>query len=248
MRLILFDIDGTLISAHGVGHRSFVRAMQSVFGTAGPHDTYDWRGKTDPWIVRDLMRMAGVPDSVLDARLGECFERYVCFLEALLADGHPVDVLPGIDRLVRALAAREDVLVGLLTGNVKPGAETKLRSTGLLPFFRLGAYGSDDADRRRLPAIARERARALTGVEIPFANTLIIGDTPLDVDCARACGAVAVAVATGHYSLSELQAVEPDLVFQDFGDVERSLRQLLTFSPGSRQVQSGSARATQEGS
>jgi phosphoglycolate phosphatase-like HAD superfamily hydrolase len=97
----------------------------------------------------------------------------------------------------------------------------------------LGAYGSDDAGRRRLPAIARERARALTGVEIPFADTLIIGDTPLDVDCARACGAVAVAVATGLHPFSELQAVEPDLVFQDFGDVEGSLQQLLTFSPGS---------------
>jgi phosphoglycolate phosphatase-like HAD superfamily hydrolase len=248
MRLILFDIDGTLIYAHGVGHRSFVKAMQSVFGTAGPHDTYDWRGKTDPWIARDLMRLAGVPAEVLDARLAECFEQYICFLEALLADGHPVDVLPGIDHLVRALAAREDLLVGLLTGNVKPGAEAKLRSTGLLPFFRFGAYGSDAADRRRLPAIARERARALTGVEIPFADTLIIGDTPLDVDCARACGAVAVAVATGQHSLSELQAVEPDLAFQDFGDVEGSLRQLLTFSSGNGQVQSGSARAAQEGS
>jgi phosphoglycolate phosphatase-like HAD superfamily hydrolase len=248
MRLILFDIDGTLIHAHGVGHRSFVRAMQSVFGTAGPHDTYDWRGKTDPWILRDLTRLAGVPEEVLDARLAECFDQYIYFLEALLANGHPVDVLPGIDHLVRALAAREDVLLGLLTGNVKPGAEAKLRSTGLLPFFRLGAYGSDDADRRRLPAIARARARSLTGVEIPFDDTIIIGDTPLDVDCARACGAVAVAVATGQHSLSELQAVEPDLMFQDFSDVEGSLRRLLTFSPGSGQVQSGSMRATQEGS
>ena len=175
MRLILFDIDGTLIYAHGVGHRSFVRAMESVFGTAGPHDTYDWRGKTDPWILRDLMRLAGVPDDVLDARLGECFESYARFLEALLADGHPVDVLPGIDRLVRAPAAREDVLLGLLTGNVKPGAEAKLRSTGLLPFFRLGAYGSDDADRRRLPAIARERARALTGSRSPSPTPSLSG-------------------------------------------------------------------------
>ena len=77
MRLILFDIDGTLIHAHGVGHRSFVRAMQSVFGTTGPHDTYDWRGKTDPWILRDLMRLAGIPEEVLDARLTECFHQYI---------------------------------------------------------------------------------------------------------------------------------------------------------------------------
>jgi phosphoglycolate phosphatase len=230
MRLILFDIDGTLIYGHGVGHRSFVQAMESVFGTAGPHDSYDWRGKTDPWILRDLMRRAGIPDHVVDARLDECFDHYVRFLEALLANGHPVDVLPGIGQLVRDLAARDGVLVGLLTGNVERGAVAKLRSTGLLPFFRLGAYGSDDADRRRLPAIAQRRARDLTGVEIPFADTLIIGDTPLDVDCARACGARAVAVATGQHTLDDLSATDPDLLFPDFADVEASLRKLMDAS------------------
>jgi phosphoglycolate phosphatase len=227
MRLILFDIDGTLIYAHGAGHHSLVGAMKSVFGTEGPHKAFDWRGKTDPQIVRELMRLADVPQEVLDARLGECFEMYVRSLETLLSNGHPVDVLPGIERLVRGLAERQDVLVGLLTGNVKAGAIAKLRPTGLLPFFRLGAYGSDDADRRRLPAIARKRARALTGLDIPFAETLIIGDTPLDVDCARACGARAVAVATGHFTREELAACSPDLLFADFSDVAAAQRALV---------------------
>ncbi len=226
MRLILFDIDGTLIYAHGAGHRSLVSAMQSVFGTSGPHAEYDWRGKTDPLIVSDLLRLGGVPHDVVEARLDECFDRYVRNLETLLTDGHPVDVLPGIDLLVRRLSERTDVLVGLLTGNVERGATAKLRPTGLLPFFRIGAFGSDDADRRNLPAVARERARRLTGIQVPYSDTLIIGDTPLDVDCARACGARAVAVATGQHTLEELAASRPDFLFPNFADVETSLREL----------------------
>jgi phosphoglycolate phosphatase-like HAD superfamily hydrolase len=128
--------------------------------------------------------------------------------------------------LVRRLSDRRDVLVGLLTGNVERGAVVKLRSSGLLPCFRIGAYGSDDADRRRLPAIARDRAAALTGRDFAFSDLVIIGDTPLDVDCARACGARAVAVATGQHSVDELAATRPDLLFASFADVDDSVKQL----------------------
>jgi phosphoglycolate phosphatase len=219
MRVILFDIDGTLIQAHGAGHRSLVRAMAEVFGTEGDHNGYDWRGKTDPLIVSDLMRQAGVPEAVLQSRMAECFDRYVGYLEETLSNGHRVDVLPGVTDVLKALAGDEEILVGLLTGNVERGAVAKLRPTGLLPFFRIGAYGSDDADRRRLPAIARDRAAALTGRAIAFADLTIIGDTPLDVDCARACGARAVAVATGQHTVDELAACRPDVVFADLSDV-----------------------------
>jgi phosphoglycolate phosphatase len=227
MRVLLFDIDGTLIYGHGVGQRSLVRAMQDVFGTAGTHEEYDWRGNTDPRIVRDLMRHAGIPEETIAARLPECFDRYVRYLEESLANGHRIDVLPGIAKLLPALVARSDALVGLLTGNVERGAVAKLRPTGLLPFFRVGAYGSDDPDRRRLPSIARGRIRTLTGLGIDFADITIIGDTPLDVDCARACGARAVAVATGQHSISELAACDPDHVFPSFADVEAALRELV---------------------
>jgi phosphoglycolate phosphatase-like HAD superfamily hydrolase len=130
------------------------------------------------------------------------------------------------------LSARTDALVGLLTGNIEPGARVKLRPTGLWPLFRVGAYGSDDAERRRLPAIACERARALTGRDFPFERVTIIGDTPLDVDCARACGARAIAVATGFHSGAELAACEPDLLFGDFSDVERVLDALFARPSG----------------
>jgi phosphoglycolate phosphatase-like HAD superfamily hydrolase len=200
--------------------------MEAVYGTTGPVQHYDFRGKTDPQIVTDLMRAAGVSEDVIHARLTGCFGAYLRHLEGLIADGHRVEVMPGIAEVVRALSAREDALVGLLTGNVERGARAKLRPTGLLPFFRVGAFGSDDPDRRRLAAIARERARALVGREFPCNRVTVIGDTPLDVDCARACGALAVAVATGQHTAAELAACQPDLLFTDFSDVDAVLRAL----------------------
>ena len=228
MRLFLFDIDGTLVWAHGVGRIALTKAMLAVYGIPPVYEDYDTRGKTDPQIVYDVMHSAGVPDDVIYARLPSCFEAYVRHLESLIADGHPVQTMPGIPDLVRALSHREDSLVGLLTGNIESGARAKLRPTGLLPHFRLGAYGSDDADRRHLPCIARQRAQTLLGHEIPYEQIVVIGDTPLDVDCARACGARAVAVATGQHTYDELAACSPDLLFADFADIESALRTLTS--------------------
>ena len=226
MRLYLFDIDGTLVSARGAGRIALTSALVKTFGTAGAVDTYDFRGKTDPRIVLDLMQAAGVPERDIHVRLDSCFDAYVRELDALVGDGERVQVMPGIAEVVHALAARDDALVGLLTGNIEAGARVKLRSTGLWPLFRVGAFGSDDIDRRRLPAVACERARARLGQDIPFDRVVIIGDTPLDVDCARACGALAVAVATGHHRSHELSACAPDLLFTDFSDVSAVLAAL----------------------
>jgi phosphoglycolate phosphatase len=226
MRLFLFDVDGTLVTAQGAGRLAIGRALEAVYGTAGPIASYDFRGRTDPRIVFDLMGAAGLADTEIRARLPACFHAYVNELSALVADGRRVRVMPGIDRVVDALAARDDALVGLLTGNIEAGARVKLGPPGLWPRFRLGAYGSDDIDRRRLPAIACARARAVAGREFPFERVTIIGDTPLDVDCARACGAVAVAVATGNHAAEELSACAPDLLFTDFTDVDTAVRRL----------------------
>lgn len=223
MRLYLFDIDGTLINAHGAGRLALTHAFEAVYGTPGTGQKYDFRGKTDPQIVFDLMRAAGRTDDVIRERLDACFDSYVEYLEALIGNGHPVDVMPGITEVLQGLSSRQDALVGLLTGNIERGARAKLRPTGLLPCFRVGAFGSDDVDRRRLPGVVRERARALVGYEVPFQHMVIIGDTPLDIDCARACGAVAVAVATGQHRAEELAVCSPDFLFPDFSDVDASL-------------------------
>jgi phosphoglycolate phosphatase len=226
VRLFLFDVDGTLISAGGAGRIALGRALEDVYGTVGAIDRYDFRGKTDPRIVLDLLGAEGWSDADIRARLAACFAAYLRELETLIADGDRVRLMPGIAELVAALSTRADAVVGLLTGNIEPGARLKLRSTGLWPRFRVGAFGSDDHDRRRLPAVARERARALVGQDVPFERVTIIGDTPLDVDCARGCGAVAVAVATGQYPRAELAACTPDLLFGDFSDVDDVVRAL----------------------
>ncbi len=226
MRLYLFDVDGTLIHAHGAGRVALGKAFAEVYGTAGAVDSYDTRGKTDPLIVVELMRGAGIPEDVIQARLPDFFAAYARHLDAVIDNGHPVKVLPGVADLVRALSERPDALVGLLTGNTESGARAKLRPTGLLPYFRVGAYGSDDPVRRRLPAVARDRAQALTGRLVPFADIWVIGDTPLDVDCARACGGVAVAVASGQHSIGKLAAHAPDLLFRDFSDVPAAVASL----------------------
>jgi phosphoglycolate phosphatase-like HAD superfamily hydrolase len=172
------------------------------------------------------MRDAGLDDARIAGGLAECFAAYVAELERLIGDGARVTILPGIGDLVRALAVRADAVVGLLTGNIEPGARVKLRPTGLWSLFRVGAFGSDAMDRRRLPAIACERAHRLTGRSFAFEEVTIIGDTPLDVDCARACGAVAVAVATGFHPADDLKACAPDLFFADFADVPAALAAL----------------------
>lgn len=229
MQLVLFDVDGTLVTARGAGRTAFARALREVYGTAGPAEAaYDFRGRTDLRILYDLMGAAGLAREDIAAGAGACFAAYARELEAVIGDGRRVEVLPGVPRLVRAFAARADVVVGLLTGNIEAGARIKLASTGLWPLFRVGAFGSDDADRRRLPAIACDRARALAGRAFPFERVVIIGDTPLDVDCARACGARAVAVATGFHPYDELEGCRPDLIFEDFTDVPGVLRQVLS--------------------
>ncbi len=226
VRLFLFDVDGTLVTARGAGRAAFGRALRAVYGTAGGVDVYDFRGKTDPRIVWDLMRGAGLDDAAITRGLDGFYAAYLQELREVVGDGSRVQVMPGIADIVRALAAREDALIGLLTGNIEAGARVKLTPTGLWPLFRVGAFGSDDMDRRRLPAIACGRARAVTGRDIPFDRVTIIGDTPLDVDCARACGAIAVAVATGQHPHDELAACAPDHLFVDFADVPRTLAAL----------------------
>jgi phosphoglycolate phosphatase-like HAD superfamily hydrolase len=226
VRLFLFDVDGTLVTARGAGRAAIARALEATYGTAGAVDAYDFRGRTDGRIVWDLMRGAGLADAVIERGLEACYAVYVEELTRAIGDGSRVRVLPGIVPLVRALAARHDALVGLLTGNIEAGARVKLQPTGLWSLFRVGAFGSDDVDRRRLPAIACARARTVAGRDFPFDRVTIIGDTPLDVDCARACGATAVAVATGFHPHEELAACAPDHLFVDFADVAHTVATL----------------------
>ncbi len=216
-RLVLFDIDCTLIDAHGAGGRAIFRAIDDVYGVSGGLDGYSFHGRTDPSIIVDLTTRWGTPEAVARDRLEACLERYVDCLRDELSAGE-VEVLPGIRELVTALAIDRRVVLGLLTGNVAGGTELKLAPTGLLPLFKVVANGSDSSHRPDLPAVAIERAAELTGHRFAGKEIVIIGDTPADILCGADHSVKAIAVATGRHSLDELATYAPDHLFADLSD------------------------------
>lgn len=222
MKVILFDIDGTLLLSDGAGRAAMEAALTAVFGTPGPTD-YRYDGKTDRLIVREAMRHEGFADDAIDARMDAVLDRYLAGLRTNLTDGsRRAYALPGIRALLDAIEATDGLVLGLLTGNVVPGAEAKLAAAGLgFDRFRVGAFGSDHEDRPMLPPIARARAAALLGHDVPGERLVIIGDTPADVRCGRPIGARAIAVATGGYDVDELATHDPMATFADLSDTAR---------------------------
>jgi phosphoglycolate phosphatase len=216
-RLALFDIDCTLIDAHGAGGRAILGAIAGTYGVTGSLEGYTFHGRTDPGIVADLATRWGASDAAVRAGLDACLAYYMRLLEDEVAAG-TIEVLPGVRELVTALAEDERVLLGLLTGNIEAGAAVKLAPTGLAGLFAVGAYGSDSPDRPELPAFAVERARALTGYRFVGKEIAIIGDTPADILCGVDHEVKAIGVATGRHSAVELEAHHPDFVFPDLGD------------------------------
>lgn len=228
MRLVLFDIDGTLLRSDGAGRRAINRALREVFGSTGPSD-YWLDGKTDPQIVRDLMRLDGHDDARIDSDMRRLLERYVdCLHEELMAPGFRARPLPGVPELLDTLDRHADVVIGLLTGNIEPGARAKLRAVGIDPSrFRVGAFGSDRELRPELPAIAQQRALDQLGLHVEGSAMVVIGDTPADVNCGKSLGARAIGVATGRYSVGELMEHAPVAVFEDLSATDAVLRVIL---------------------
>ena len=226
--LLLFDIDGTL-SVGGPGKAAFGAALQSTYGTTGPLANHDFAGKTDPLLLRELLTAAGRSARDIEAGLPRFWQLYVAELEARI-DAEPVTVLPGVQDLIGALAARKDVFLGLVTGNVEHGARLKLLSAGLWQHFPIGGFGSDHESRNELPQFALERAAAHWKRPFRGRDAVVIGDTPRDVECGRAIGAATVAVATGRFSEAELHATDADRVLPDLADT-RAVIDVLTAPP-----------------
>lgn len=217
-RLVLFDIDGTILRTGGAGREAMEQALSHVFGTPGdPGYRYD--GKTDRQIARELMRSAGFEDAEIERRMGEVLELYVEGLRQRLKDAHDVETFPGVIPLIDAVDESADSVLGLLTGNVEPGARLKLESVGLaIERFRVNAFGSDNEVRGALPEIAHRRMCDVFGVSLAGRDVVVIGDTPSDIECGRSLGARAIAVATGRYSVEELMQHDPFMVFADLSD------------------------------
>lgn len=216
-RLVLFDIDGTLLHSNGLGRRALGRALAEHLHDPDVVDQVRFDGKTDPGIVAEVLHAAGVPHPDEPVRIGRILDLYVEHLEVEIAGPFPGPeprLLPGVLTLLDRLATEPRVLTGLLTGNVVAGADRKLRAVGLAPSrFAVGAYGSDHARRDALPAIAASRAEPLLGYRPRGDDLIIIGDTPADVTCGASLGARALGVATGSYAASALEAAGAYRVF-----------------------------------
>ena len=220
VRLVLFDIDGTILRSNGAGRRAMIAALREVFGVTGPED-HRYDGKTDPQIVREVMRIEGHEDAHIDERMDALMTLYLARLERELEDAG-TKVYPGIPALLDALERRDDVILGLLTGNLREGANAKLRAAGIDPMrFRVGAFGSDHEHRPELPALAQRRARETLGITLEGSHIVVIGDTPADIECGRSLGVRAIGVATGSFTVDELMRHAPHAVFETLADTNR---------------------------
>ncbi len=213
-RLVLFDIDGTLLDCGPQVRPLFASALVEVYGTAGDLDGYDFAGRTDPRIVLDLMTAAGLPEREVRDKLPRMRELYVERLARAL-DRSGMRLLPAVADLLERLAARKDVTLALLTGNWEPGARAKLSRFDLNRFFSFGAFGCDGIDRTELPPVALERAELAMGHRFRPEETLIVGDSRFDVLCARSHGIPCLAVATGRTPAAALREAGADWVASD---------------------------------
>ena len=215
--LLLFDIDGTLITSGSAGEHALKLAVKDLFGVEDDLSGIGIAGRTDGLIARQILdrykREASAEN--ITAFLDAYLRRLVEFLPKTKGG-----VLPGIVQLLEALKQRPNVALALLTGNLSRGAELKLAHYGMWAFFDFGAYADDHHDRNKLGPFAQARAVEFHGVEFPANRTFVIGDTPYDIECGKAFGARTVAVATGKYTRDQLAEHHPDFLFDDLSDVE----------------------------
>lgn len=220
-KLVLFDIDGTLVLTGGAGLRAMNRAGEAVLGAPHLLDGIPVAGRTDWSILEDaLARIGRSLDADLFARLREAYVGHL--REEIVHPGTGTKaVMPGVAELLPALRSRGDVILALLTGNFAEGARIKLEHFDLWSYFKCGAFGDDAPDRNALVPFAIERARSCGVDGFAYRDVIVIGDTPNDVACAQAVGAIPVAVATGGYSVDELRRTGAPIVLDDLSDTER---------------------------
>ncbi len=222
MRLILFDIDGTLIDSGGAGVRALDLAMKDLFSIENAFQGITMAGRTDTQIIRDGLRKHHLPE---DNMIGAVIRAYLRFLSREIQNDRK-HVKPGIHEILAGLQAWGSVSTGLLTGNLEKGARIKLEPFGLNEYFASGAFGSDDEDRNNLLPIAVNRFEKLSLIQIDIRECIIVGDTPRDVECAHIHGAICIGVATGPYSYDALVDAGADHVVNDLTD-QRSILQFL---------------------
>ncbi len=229
MRLVLFDVDGTLISTRGAGMRAFYRALESLFGVKVNEAAIRPDGKTDPLILKELLASLNLVDRWSDTTQETLFSSYLGYLEEEMSRAKErglIRVLPGVVDLLEALSRRTGFSLGLVTGNLEKGASIKLEKAGLDSYFRFGGYGSDSEDRTTLTRIGIRRGVRVVAPE-PVEGAFIIGDTPLDIVHGHAAGASVIAVASARYSTDDLGMHNPDLLVSDLTGTESIISFML---------------------
>lgn len=226
--IVLFDIDGTLLTTAGAARAAFARGLTEAAGRPINPDGYSFSGRTDPQIARDILSSHGLSEEEMETAIPESIRLYLEYF-ALTPIIDKARLLPGVRDLLETLAGRAEARTALLTGNVEPGARLKLGHFGIAGYFdfSLSCFGSDDADRYRLPALALERARRNVGPEVAGSQLVVVGDSEHDVLCGRSVGARSVAVCTGWTPASVLASLRPDALLDDLSDTSRALEAIL---------------------
>ena len=219
-RVVLFDIDGTLVLTGGAGVRAMSRAFEELFAVPDPFQGIPMPGRTDVSILSDAAAAHGVARHEL-ARFRDVYLGHLA--TEIEKPGPRKGIMPGVRPLLDSLAGRADVYLALLTGNYQDAARVKLEYFDLWRYFACGAFGDLAPDRNSLLPKALAEIRQRGGPDVGPADAVVIGDTPLDVACAAAAGARSIAVATGGYDLSALRAAAADVVFEDLSDVDAVL-------------------------
>ena len=222
-KLLLFDIDGTLVDTGGTGFPALRLALLDAFGITDDLAHVSLAGATDTNLSRIILAHHGI-DPTAENR-ARYLDSYLHHLQWLLPEKSG-RVLPGILPLLEKIKGRPNLVVALLTGNLAHGAEIKLSHFGLWHFFEFGAFADDHHVRDELGHFAKTRAFEKHGIEFPSESIFVIGDTPKDIACGRAIGAKTVAVATGEYSSAELETYQPDFVFENFSETVEAMERL----------------------
>lgn len=216
-RLVLFDIDGTLIHTGGAGVKAFSKVFATEFNLPNGTEHMKFAGRTDVGLVREFFTRNHLPP--IPENFARFFDRYVFWLDHILSHSHTREC-PGIRPFLGALRnLPQPPLIGLLTGNIQLGAEIKLRHFGLWEEFAIGAFADDHEDRDQIAAVAHARGGRVLQTELRGEEVLVIGDTTLDIRCGRAIGAKVLAVATGGHEFDHLQAHSPDWVVKDLTEL-----------------------------
>lgn len=225
-KLVLFDIDGTLITDGGASREAFAAALLDVFGYRGELRRYDFSGRTDPQIAHMVLRDAAWSEDDIDSRMPRLWEKYIAGLE--IHERSRVRELPGVRALLDSLRSDARATLALLTGNIERGARLKLSGPALNDYFPFGAFGSDSPHREALPPIAIQRAAERGGRRFRGRDVVIIGDSIYDVRCGAPHSATTIAVASGKTPAEKLRAENPDHFFESAEDRDGLLKAIFS--------------------